>query len=241
MRRQLLPAVRMLLVLTVITGLAYPLAMTGIAQVLFKDKANGSMVKDASGKVVGSKLLGQSFSAPEYFHPRPSSAGAGASGSTVAETDADGNEVLGPDGEANQVPADVSDAASGVNNSSASNLGPTNEAFLVGEDDPETPDVDEADDSGVDARIRDYREENGLASDVAVPVDAVTGSGSGLDPHISIANARVQATRVASTRDLDVAQVQKLVDDHTDGRSLGFLGEPGVNVLTLNLALDELA
>lgn len=240
MRRQLLPALRMLLVLTVITGLAYPLAMTGLAQVLFADKADGSVLRDADGTVVGSKLLGQTFTAPEYFHPRPSSAGAGASGSTVAETDADGNEVLDANGEANQVPADVGDAASGANNSSASNLGPTNDAFLVGHDDPETADVDEADDTGVDARIRDYRDENGLDPGVEVPVDAVTGSGSGLDPHISIANARLQALRVAQARGIDDGQVRDLIDQHTDGRSLGFLGEPGVNVLTLNLALDDL-
>ncbi len=202
MRRQLIPAVRMLLILTVLTGLAYPLAMTGLAQVAFKDKANGSLVT-VDGKPVGSSLLGQEFVGAKWFHTRPSSAGAGASGSLV-------------EGAA----ADVGDLAN--NASGSSNLGPTNRALL----------------DAVADRADAYRSENGLAPDVLVPVDAVTGSGSGVDPHISVANARLQAKRVAAERDLPLATVLRLVRGSTDSRSLAVLGEPGVNVLRLNLAVS---
>lgn len=207
MRRQLFPAFMMMVVFTVITGIAYPLVVTGIAQGLFNDKADGSLVKNADGQVVGSGLIGQSFTEPEYFHPRPSAAGDGYDASA----------------------------------SSGSNLGPTNPKFLVGEkDDPDTADVDETFD-GVEQRADAYRRENGLDADAKVPVDAVTASASGLDPHISVANARLQAPRVADARGLDVNTVLELVDDHTSGRDLGFLGETRVNVLELNVALDEVS
>lgn len=209
MRRQLLPALGMVLVLTVITGLLYPLVVTGVAQAAFADKANGSLI-ERNGEVVGSTWIGQPFSEPEYFHPRPA---------------ADGY---------------VPGAQGGGTYSYGSNYGPTNDTFLLGEDDPETPDVDESTTNGVDDLVRAYREENGLADDAKVPVDAVTASGSGLDPHISVANARIQAQRVAEARDLDVDEVLRLVEANTEGRALGFLGEPGVNVLELNLALDGL-
>jgi K+-transporting ATPase ATPase C chain len=189
MRRQLLPALIMLLVFTVLTGLVYPLVITGFAQVAFKDKANGSLVKE-NGKVVGSKWIGQNFTKPVYFHPRPSAAGDGY------------DPTL----------------------SSGSNLGPTNPKLL-----------DE-----VRARVAAYRKENGLARNAKVPVDAVTASASGLDPDISVANARIQARRVAEARGLPVERVLQLVHDHTDGREIGFLGESGVNVLELNLALDKI-
>jgi K+-transporting ATPase ATPase C chain len=191
MRRQLYPAIMMLLVFTVITGLAYPLAVTGVAQGLFSSKADGSLVKDAGGEVVGSRLIGQSFTEPEYFHSRPSAAGDGYDASA----------------------------------SSGSNLGPTNDGLLT----------------VVEERAAAYRAENGLADDAEVPVDAVTASASGLDPHISVANARLQSPRVAEERGLDRRTVLALVNDHTSGRALEFLGEPGVNVLELNLALDEVA
>lgn len=190
MRRQLLPALVMMLAFTVITGGIYPLVVTGISQVFLNDQANGSLV-ERDGRVVGSSLIGQPFTKPEYFHPRPSSAGDGYDGSS----------------------------------SSGSNLGPTNDDLL----------------NDVEQRVADYRAENNLSEETLVPVDAVTGSSSGLDPHISMANARLQAPRVAETRGLPVEQVQRLVDEHTDGRDLGFLGEPAVNVLELNLALDDLA
>jgi potassium-transporting ATPase KdpC subunit len=205
MRRQLLPALMMMIVLTVVTGLIYPLVVTGVSQVAFNDKANGSLVENADGDVVGSGLIGQTFTAPEYFHPRPSAAGDGYD-PTI---------------------------------SSGSNLGPTNPKLLFGEeDDPATDDVDESFD-GIEQRAAAYREENGLADDAEVPVDAVTASASGLDPNISVANARLQAARVADERNLDLDVVLDLVDEHTDDRPLGFLGEKAVNVLQLNLALDE--
>lgn len=222
MRRQLLPALRMLLVLTVVCGIIYPLTMTAISQLAFRDQADGSLV-EVDGEAVGSELLGQEFTGPEWFHSRPSAAGAGASGSMVAETDEDGNEVLGADGRPVVAPADVDDVANDA--SGPSNLGPTNPDLLA----------------AVAERADAYRAENGLPADAEVPVDAVTASGSGVDPHISVANARLQAPRVAEARGLDLSEVLELVDAHTDGRSLGFLGEPGVNVLALNLAVDASA
>jgi K+-transporting ATPase ATPase C chain len=187
LRRQVAPAVVAFLAFTLVTGVAYPLLVTGIAQVVFAGRADGSLV-ERGGRVVGSSLIGQPLAGERYFHPRPSAAGAGY------------------------------DAMA----SSASNLGPTNPALL----------------RTVRQRIRKYRQENRLGPADVVPVDAVTASGSGLDPEISVANARLQAARVARARGLPVARVLALVSRHTTGRALGFLGEPGVNVLELNLALD---
>jgi potassium-transporting ATPase KdpC subunit len=183
MRRQLLPAIIAFCVLTGLTGIAYPLVITGVAQVAFSDEADGSLL-ERDGRVVGSKLIGQNFSGPGYFHPRPSAAG-------------EGYDAMA---------------------SSASNLGPTNEELL-----------DE-----VERRRAAYGQANGAEA----PIDALTASGSGLDPHISVENARLQAPRVARARGLGLAEVLALVDEHTDGRALGFLGEPGVNVLELNFVLD---
>ena len=205
MRRQLLPAIRMIAVATVALGLLYPLAMTGLAHGLFGDEADGSLI-ERDGRVIGSSLVGQAFAAPEYFHTRPSAAGPLASGSRV-------------DG----APVDAGDL--GLAASGASNQGPSNPDLLA----------------AVEERTAAYRAENGLTHDVEVPIDAVTASASGVDPHISVANARLQARRVAEARGLDLTTVFELVADHTTGRSLGFLGEPGVNVLELNLALDDLA
>jgi K+-transporting ATPase ATPase C chain len=216
MRSQLLAAIRTVLVLTVLVGIAYPLFVTGVAQVAFNDRANGSLI-ERDGEVVGSELLGQAFTGVEYFQTRPSAAGAGASGSYADVLDEDGE----PTGEVEAVdPADLSVVASG-----ASNLGPTNEDLLA----------------TIEERAIAYRELNGLDTGAEVPVDAVTASGSGVDPHISVANARIQAARVAEERGLEEAEVVDLIDANTDSRSFGFLGEPGVNVLQLNLALDELA
>jgi potassium-transporting ATPase KdpC subunit len=187
-RRQLAPALLMLIVFTVLTGLVYPLVVTGVAQVAFPNRADGSLIK-RNGNVVGSKLIGQNFSAPRYFQPRPSAAGDGYDGMS----------------------------------SSASNLGPTNPE-LIGE---------------VRKRVAKYRRVNQVPAGVGIPADAVTASGSGLDPDISPANARLQAPRVAQARGLPLRAVLDAIEDHTDGRSLGFLGERGVNVLELNLALDS--
>jgi K+-transporting ATPase ATPase C chain len=188
MRRQLLPALVAVLVFTVLCGIIYPLVVTGVAQVAFKKKADGSLIK-RDGVVVGSELLGQNFSDVTYFWPRPSAAGAS-----------------GYDG----------------TSSGGSNLGPTNETYL------ET----------VAERVTAYREANGLAEASSVPVDAVTASGSGLDPDISVANARLQVPRVARARGMTPADVLALVDRYTSSQTLGFLGERGVNVVKLNLALD---
>ena len=188
--RQLQPAVIVLLIFTAICGVAYPLLTTVIGQTAFHAEANGSVVK-VNGVAVGSKLIGQDFAAPGYFHPRPSAAGDGYDGAA----------------------------------SSGSNLGPYSPDLL----------------SAVQERVVAYRQANGLSADAPVPVDAVTASGSGLDPDISIANARIQADRVAKARGLDPLEVQKLIGRCTDDRFLGILGEPGVNVLELNVALDQLA
>lgn len=190
MRRQILPALVAFAVLTIVLGIVYPLVVTGVAKLVFPAAANGSLV-EVDGTVVGSSLVGQNFTAPQYFHPRPSAAG-------------DGYDT----------------AASG-----ASNLGPTNPE-LVGTD------------GLVAERTRAYRAENALAHDVAVPVDAVTASGSGLDPEISVANAGLQTLRVARARHMAESEVHDLVAAHTRARPLGVLGEAGVNVLELNLALD---
>ncbi len=190
MPRQLRTGLVMMALMTALTGLAYPLLVTGVAQVAFGHEADGSFVEH-DGEVVGSSLIGQPFDGAEWFQTRPSAAGEGY------------------DGQA----------------SSGSNLGPLSEELLL----------------NVEGRVALYREVNGLSADVRVPVDAVTSSASGLDPHISIANARLQAARVAGARDLALGVVLGLIDDHTDGRALGVLGDPGVNVLELNLAVAEFA
>jgi potassium-transporting ATPase KdpC subunit len=203
MRRQFIPAVLTMVVFTLLLGVGYSLVVTGVAQLAFKDEADGSII-ERNGKKVGSSLIGQAFVDEDgnpirwYFQSRPSAA-VGADGKTEAGYD----PTL----------------------SSGSNLGPTNPELL----------------EKVRQRVDAYRELNGLGPDVRVPVDAVTASGSGLDPHISVANARLQAKRVARERDVLVARVRALIDDHTSGRTLGVLGEKAVNVLELNLALDRLS
>lgn len=179
------PALVLLILLTAVTGLLYPLAMTGIGQSLFPHQAGGSLIEQ-DGKVVGSSLIAQSFSSPQYFLPRPSGAG-----------------------------KDGFDATS----SSGSNLAPTSKALV----------------ERVAGDVEAYKGRDGSA---AVPVDAVTTSGSGLDPHISPANAARQIPRVAELRGMAVADLRVLVDRHTE--QSGIFGAPGVNVLTLNLALDKI-
>ena len=178
------------LTLAVVCCGLYPLIVFGISQLLFHEQANGSLIVSADGTVRGSKLLGQSFSDPKYFHPRPSAAGNGY------------------------------DATS----SGGSNLGPTSRKL----------------DDTIKERIAAYRAENGLSETDPVPADAVTASGSGLDPEISLRNAELQVARVAKTRALSEDKVRGLIQQNTDERDLGVFGDPGVNVLQLNLALDQL-
>ena len=188
MLQQLFPALRAIILFTVLTGLVYPGVVTGLCQVLFRDKANGSLVR-VNGQVVGSSLLGQNFAKPEYFHPRPSAAG---------------NDGYDP-------------TASG-----GSNFGPTNQKLF----------------DRVKASADQFRKENPEFTG-PIPADALTASGSGLDPHISVANAAAQVARVAKARGTDGETIQKLVDSATEQRDLGFLGEPRVNVLELNLELNR--
>jgi K+-transporting ATPase ATPase C chain len=183
--KNLTAAVLMTIVTTLILGIVYPLVITGIAQVAFPDKANGQLI-ERNGKVVGSRIIGQGFSSPGYFHSRPSAAGIGY------------------------------DAA----NSAGSNLGPTNKKLI----------------DAVKANVEAAHKENPGAP---VPIDLVTTSASGFDPHITPASADFQVPRIARERGMSEADVRRLVDAHTEGRQLGFFGEPRVNVLELNLALDS--
>jgi K+-transporting ATPase ATPase C chain len=187
MFKQLVPAFRMTLLLTIVTGLIYPGVVTGLCQALFRAKADGSLVVK-NGEVKGSLLLAQSFSKPEYFHPRPSAAG---------------NDGYDPTA------------------SSGSNLGPTSQKLF----------------DRMKASSEQFRKENPEYKG-AIPADAITASGSGLDPEISVANAEAQSARVAKARGMQKPQLDQLISDATESRDLGFLGEPRVNVLKLNLHLD---
>jgi len=186
--KQLRPAIVMTLLLCLITGLLYPGAITVLAQLLFPRQANGSLVT-VNGRVVGSALIGQPFTRAEYFHPRPSAAGAGYDGTASAGT----------------------------------NKGPTDTKLA---------------DTLIALRADSAVRVEG-ATQGRIPSDMVTASGSGLDPHISPANARLQVARVARARGADPTTVERLLDAHTEGRQFGFFGEPRVNVLLLNIALDS--
>lgn len=187
MKKNLITAVLMTVVTTVLFGLLFPLLITGLAQVLFPKQANGELVT-RKGKVVGAHLIGQSFSSPGYFHSRPSSAGTGY------------------------------DASS----SGGSNLGPTNQSFIA----------------RVQADADRLQAENPGAE---IPMDLLTTSGSGLDPHISPEAAEFQVPRIAKERGLNEDKVREAIRQHTESRQFGFLGEPRVNVLELNLTLDEIS
>lgn len=188
MRYQLLPALRMTFVMTVLTGLIYPGIVTGLCQMLFPRRANGSLI-NVEGRIVGSALIGQNFSKPQYFHPRPSAAG-----------------------------NDGYDASA----SNATNFGPTNQKLM----------------DRVKANVDKFRKEN-PGYDGPIPADLLTTSGSGLDPDLSPASALAQAPRVAQARGVSLEQVQQFIAQNTQGRTLGFMGEPRVNVLALNMELDK--
>jgi K+-transporting ATPase ATPase C chain len=189
--RALMISIKMTIVLTILVGIIYPLAMTGVANVLFPHQAQGSLI-ERNGKVVGSELIGQTFATPGYFHSRPSAAG---------------------------------DKGYDASNSSGSNLGPTNKTLI----------------STVQQRVKDVVEANPGIDVSQVPMDLVTTSGSGLDPEISPASADIQVARIAKARGIGEDDVRLLIRQNTRSRYVGIVGEPGVNVLTLNLALDKLS
>lgn len=199
MLKELRPAIVLVMVLTLITGLAYPLAMTGLARVLFPAQSRGSLI-ELDGKVIGSALIGQSFTEDRYFRGRPSA-------------------TTGPDP---KDPSKSVEAPYNASNSMGSNLGPTNKALI----------------ERVKGDVDKLKAENGSA---AVPIDLVTTTASGLDPHISPEAALFQVPRVAKARNLAEDRVRQLVDQHVEVRFLGLLGEPRVNVLALNIALDRIA
>lgn len=186
--KNLITAVLMTVVTTILLGLIYPLAVTGLAQAMFFDKANGQLIRGSDGTLIGSRLIGQPFSSPGYFRSRPSAAGATGYNAGI---------------------------------SGGSNLGPTNQKLI----------------DRIKADVERLQAEN---PDRPVPVDLVTSSGSGLDPHISPAAAEFQVPRVASERGMIEAEVRTIVAAHTEGRQFGFLGEPRVNVVELNLDLDRM-
>lgn len=196
LKEQFRPAIASVLVLTVLTGCAFPLLLFLIARPLFPRQAGGSFVKHG-GAVIGSELIGQEFTRPEYFQSRPSAAGSGYDGTASGGT----------------------------------NLGPNNPNLINGS----------AGFAGIRQLSKEYRERNGLGFDVPIPIDAVTRSGSGLDPHISLANALLQVQRVAQARNLSEESVRGLVMENLEGRQLGFMGSPRVSVLRLNLELDGIA
>lgn len=186
--KNLITAVLMTVVTTILLGLIYPLAVTGLAQAMFPDQANGQLIRGSDGTLIGSRLIGQPFSSPGYFRSRPSAAGATGYNAGI---------------------------------SGGSNLGPTNQKLI----------------DRIKADVERLQAEN---PDRPVPVDLVTSSGSGLDPHISPAAAEFQVPRVASERGMIEAEVRTIVAAHTEGRQFGFLGEPRVNVVELNLDLDRM-
>jgi K+-transporting ATPase ATPase C chain len=199
MLKELRPAIALIVLFTIITGLIYPFVVTGVAQIAFSRQANGSLI-ERDGKVVGSALIGQPFTDDKYFHGRPSA--------TVAPDPKD--------------PTKTVDAPYNAANSSGSNLGPTSKALI----------------ERVTADVEKRKKEN---PSVGIPIDLVTASGSGLDPHISPEATLFQVPRVAKARNISEDRVRQLVHEHVEGRVLGVFGEPRVNVLLLNLALDRLA
>jgi potassium-transporting ATPase KdpC subunit len=252
-RRYLLPSVMLTAIVAVALGLVYPIAMTGIGRALFPYRTNGSLITQ-NGKVIGSALIGQEFLGkdgnpdPKYFQPRPSAAGAGydASVSSASNLGPGDPRLVGnipglntddPTKNPYATPADPYcvpvQATDKDGNDVTDKAG--NPVYETNKDGTYV-----CNSSTVPERVLAYRALNNVPANVKIPVDAVTASGSGLDPDISPANANLQAARVATARHLDLATVNALIKKHTNGRQLGFLGEKTVNVLDLNLALDKL-
>jgi len=231
----------MMIVMTVLTGLLYPAVITGIAQVAFRDQANGSLIT-VNGQVIGSRLIGQSFTKDEYFHPRPSSAGSGydptaTAGSNLGPTSAKLlNGTTKMDDKTKQEVVDFDGIKDRVVHYCVDNDLAYESSIPL---DKFKDDKGNLDDVKLIKAFGDGKSPLVFASKVPIPADAVTASASGIDPHISPANALIQAARVAKARGVTVEQVQTLVDEHTEGRAWGILGEPTVNVLEVNLALDS--
>ena len=195
LNEQVRPVILGVLVLTLLTGCVFPLVLFAVARPLFGHQATGSLITGDTGVVIGSELIGQDFSRPEYFHPRPSAAGNGYD----------------------------------ATNSGGTNLGPNNPKLMNGA----------GDFAGIRQLANEYREQNGLAPDAAIPIDAVTRSGSGLDPDISPENAALQVARVARARGVSEDAIRRIIADHTKTPQFGFLGSPRIAVLPLNLELDR--
>jgi K+-transporting ATPase ATPase C chain len=237
---QILPGLRIKLFMTLLLGIAYPLLMTGLAQVLFPHQANGSLIT-RDGKVIGSELIGQSFTKPEYFHGRPSSAGSG------YDPTASGGSNLGPtsakllhgttklDEKKNEV-VDFDGIDVRIVHYCVENEIPYESSMPLGQFETAGGDLD---DVKLIKAFNDAKAPLGFRAKAPIPADAITGSGSGLDPHISPAFAQAQVARVAKARGVSAEQINTIVVQNTEQPDLGLLGEPRVNVLKLNLALDE--
>lgn len=222
-------AVKITFILLILCVVIYPLVVWGIGQLAFNKQANGSLVKDSKGQVVGSEIIGQTFSRPEYFHGRPSAVGYNAAGSGASNLGPTNPQLIAGNG------SEVTVAAGATPPPNATPVaGKPNTYYLPGSY------------LGIKNYAEQFRQENGLPADTKLPVDIVTASGSGLDPHISVDAATLQVNRVVQARKtlggnnatITPEKVQQLVKEATDGRDIGLLGEPRVNVLKLNLALD---
>jgi K+-transporting ATPase ATPase C chain len=241
MRKELKPAFLMMVVMTVLTGLLYPAVITAVSQALFRDQANGSLIT-VNGQVVGSRLIGQNFSKDEYFHPRPSSAGNGydptaTSGSNLGPTSAKLlNGTTKMDDKTKQEVVDFDGIKDRVVHYCVDNGLPYDSSVPLEKFQDAKGNLDDV------KLIKAFGDDKAplvFASKVSIPADAVTASASGIDPDISPRNAELQAARVAKARGVAVDQVQAVIAEHTEGRTWGILGEPHVNVLELNLALDQ--
>jgi len=240
MWKEILPGIRIKLFMTVVLGVVYPLAMTGISQLIFPKQANGSLIT-VDGKVIGSEIIGQNFTKPEYFHPRPSAAGGG------YDASASGGSNLGPtSAKLIRGTTKMDDKKNGIVDYDGISLRIVH--YCIDNDIPYESSTPLERFNGADGNLDDVKLIKAFNDDKApliftpktpIPADAVTASSSGLDPHISPANAQAQAARVAKARGIAVDQANQIVARFTEGADLGLLGEPRVNVLKLNLAMDQ--